>query len=123
LLHYLATGSSEAPEYALGMAKFLCGMPHDMPIDRVSLLSEQDVEEADAMLQAVIEHWEALGKVSNDSLREGFLQRDGKLSRRDGDWLLQVESKTLDILIGRLPWGLSIVKLPWMPEMLHVEWS
>ena len=122
LLHFLATGSDDTPEYALGMPKLLCGMAHDMPVDRQSLLSAAEREEGDAMLQAVVGHWGALGQASNDGLREGFLQREGKLSRRDGDWLLQVESKTIDILMGRLPWGLSVVKLPWMPEILHIEW-
>ena len=51
------------------------------------------------------------------------MQREGKLTRKPFDWLLQVEQKTLDILLGRLPWGLSMIKLPWMPEMLRVEWA
>jgi hypothetical protein len=35
---------------------------------------------------------------------------------------LQVEGKALDILLDYLPWTLSIVKLPWMKKLLHIEW-
>jgi hypothetical protein len=42
---------------------------------------------------------------------------------RDGDWLLQVEAKTVDILLNQLPWGISMIKLPWMQRMLWIEWD
>jgi hypothetical protein len=41
----------------------------------------------------------------------------------EGSWRLQVEQKAIDILLGSLPWGLNVVKLPWMESMLMVEWS
>jgi hypothetical protein len=51
------------------------------------------------------------------------LLRPGKLIRKeDGDWLLQVESRTFDVLLEHLPWGISMIKLPWMKKMLWVEW-
>lgn len=122
LLHYLSTGETAPPEYDLTLPKLLCSVSSRTSIDRYKTLSAAEKEEADSLLQAVIKHWGALGEVGNDSLRQGFLQRDGKLSRRDSDWLLQVESQTLDILLDRLPWGIGIVKLPWMTNMLFVEW-
>ena len=122
LLHYLSTGETAPPEYNLTLPKLLCGVSSRTSIDRYKTLSAAEKEEAESLLQAVIKHWGALGQVSNDSLRQGFLQRDGKLSRRDSDWLLQVESQTLDILLDRLPWGIGIIKLPWMTNMLFVEW-
>jgi hypothetical protein len=44
------------------------------------------------------------------------------LMREDGDWVLQVEANTADILLDQLPWGISMIKLPWMGMMLWVEW-
>ena len=122
VLYYLSTGETAPPEYDLTLPKLLCGVSLRTSIDKFKTLSAAEKEEADSLLQAVIKHWGALGQVSNDSLRQGFLQRDGKLSRRDSDWLLQVESQTLDILLDRLPWGIGILKLPWMKNMLFVEW-
>ncbi|MDX2070793.1 MAG: contractile injection system tape measure protein [Haliscomenobacter sp.] len=122
LLHYLGTGEIHTPEYHLVLPKFLCGLPLNIPLDHSIHISPAEQAEADNLLAAVIEHWGALGSASPDGLREGFLQREGKLEKRPSGWFLRVESKTLDILLDRLPWNLSLLKLPWMEEMLRVEW-
>ena len=122
-LQHLATGDEQEPEYSLTLNKLLCGHPLEQPLARDTVLSEAERAEAENLLKAVICNWPALKNTSPDGLREGFLLREGKLTRNPFDWLLQVEQKTLDILLGRLPWGLSLIKLPWMPEMLRVEWA
>ncbi len=124
LLHYLGTGQPVAPEYELVLPKILCGIPLRAPVGSDSALSGPEKEEAVALLEAVISHWEALRNSSPDELRGAFLFRAGKVSQRDdGDWLLQVESQTCDILLDRLPWGFSVIQLPWMEKMLWVEWG
>ncbi|WP_421795237.1 contractile injection system tape measure protein [Haliscomenobacter sp.] len=123
LLHYIATGMREAPEYELYLPKILCSWEMSNPVEREFLPEPEHVAEAESMMQAAIQHWGALGKVSNDSLRQGFLQRPGKISRREDHYLLQVEPQTLDILLQKLPWGMGIFKLPWMKNLLHVEWN
>ena len=80
-------------------------------------------EEAAAMLEAVIRHWEVLKNTSIDGLRSAFLNRPGKVTpREDGGWLLQVEASGVDILLDQLPWTVSMIKLPWMNTMMWVEW-
>lgn len=122
LLHYLAAGQEAMPEYELVLPKFLCGLPLNIPLSHEVALSAEEKEECEGLLEAVIGNWGALGEASPDALREAFLQRPGKLRKRDTGWLLEVEKDTLDILLDRLPWSISIVKLPWMDEMLRVEW-
>lgn len=122
LLHFVASGALQAPEYHLILPKFLCGIPLYVPTDFSIVLSDQEREEAEHMMQAAINHWEALGRSSPQALREGFLAREGKLSRRENGWVLQVASSPLDVLLDRLPWNLSLVKLPWMKDFLKVEW-
>ncbi len=122
LLNYLVTGECGMPEYALLLPKVLCGIPLEMPVPAEVDLEEDWLNEADHLLEAVVEQWEALGSVSAGSLREGFLERPGKLTHTGNGWLLQVEQQTLDVLLDRLPWGLSVIKLPWMKEMMKVEW-
>ncbi len=122
LLHYLATGETKTPEYQLTLPKFLCGTPLNTPIDHYTSLTKKEQKEAENLLQAAIEHWGALGKVSNASLREGFLKREGKLEKTSSGWLLQIEKQTIDILLDRLPWNLSIIKLPQMEDILKVDW-
>ena len=124
LLHYLATGQTVAPEYALVLPKILCHVPLDWPVESDVELTTAEQEEAVALLESVIRHWETLRNTSPDGLRGTFLLRSGKvLMREDGDWALQVEANTADILLDQLPWGISMIKLPWMRTMLWVEWS
>lgn len=122
LLHFLATGIDQLPEYELLLPKFLCGMTANLPMDHSILLTKREKEEANNLLEAVIENWGVLGNTSPDGLREGFLIRDGKLLKTDSGWKLIIEPKTIDILLDRLPWGISMIKLPWMEELLKVEW-
>ena len=121
-MQYLACGEVHIPEYQLVLAKLLCGLALNVPVDYLVQITEAQQREANLLLQAAIDHWGALGSTSPDGLREGFLKRPGKLSHLQTGWKLQIEHQTMDILLDRLPWGLGIVKLPWMQEMLKVEW-
>lgn len=123
LLHFLATGQAIAPEYDLLLPKLLCNVPVDQPVEADVNLTAAEFDEATALLDAVIKHWDVLGNTSVDGLRGTFLVRSGKLSRRDdGDWLLQVEAQSFDILLDQLTWGFRMIQLPWMEKMLWVEW-
>jgi contractile injection system tape measure protein len=123
LLHFLATGQRVAPEYELLLPKLLCGMPLEEPVPS-TVLTAAERDEAVALLAAVIRHWDALGDTSIEGLRGTFLARPGKLFRRDsGDDVLQVEGRSFDILLDRLPWGIGTIQLPWMRRILWVEWT
>ena len=124
LIQHLATRDVVAPEYLLVLAKFLCGMPFNVPIDHSIEISSQEEAEAEGLMLAAIKNWGALGQSSPDWLREVFFQRDGKLEKRETGWSLRVERKAQDVLLDQLPhgWGLGIVKLPWMDEILRIDW-
>jgi hypothetical protein len=122
LLHFLAGGNDEVMDFDLVLPKFICDMPANMPLDHTLTLSETEKKEANNLLQAVIEHWGALGSSSPDGLREGFLIREGKLKNEQSGWKLYVEQKAIDVLLDKLPWNLNMIKLPWMKELLKVEW-
>jgi hypothetical protein len=122
LIHYLGTGNIEAKEYELTLAKVLCGFPLEKPVEPVESLSPEFLEEADMMLEAAIGQWEILKNTTVSGLREGFLQRPGKLFSRNGNLYLQVERSSIDVLLDYLPWNLSIIILPWMKDILRVEW-
>lgn len=123
LIQFLATGEVGLPEYNLVLPKFLCGLPFEIPIERDIQLSDLEREEGEKLLNAAIKHWGKLGTASPAGLREGFLTRDGKLQKRANGWYLQVEQQSIDILLNYLPWGLSMVQLPWMKDLLRVEWG
>ncbi|MEI6756333.1 MAG: hypothetical protein FDX18_11150 [Chlorobium sp.] len=122
LLGFLSTGSTKVPEYSLVLEKICCGIAIEEPIPLDAGLQEYQLDESRALLASVIEHWKVLKNTSIDGLRETFLKRDGLLSVKEEGWLLQVERKTLDVLLDSLPWGYSTVLLPWNDYHIHVEW-
>lgn len=122
LLHYLATGDTEFFEPDLVLPKFLCGWPGQHAVNRFLPISDYEKEECQVLLTSVVNHWEALKTTSIDELRSNFLQRNGLLREEEFGWSLYVERKTQDILLEKLPWGLSIVKHKWMNEFLTVKW-
>jgi len=123
LLDHLATGDRIAPEHRLVLPKVLCGVALDDPVEADVGLTDADVEESTAVLEAAIRHWDELRGTSPASLRLEFLMRPGLLSLDADDWLLRVEERTVDILLDQLPWGISVIKLPWMDRMMRVEWG
>ena len=123
LLNWLATGRDEPFEFELGTAKLLLGLrPDDALPVAAGLIGELEREEGAALLGAVVQHWSALGQTSVNGLRVAFLQRGGQLYPAPDGWLLRPQGESFDLLLDRLPWGLSIIRLPWMSGCLHTEW-
>jgi hypothetical protein len=123
-IQYLVTFHTQTPEYELQLNKILCGLPVNAPIPFEIELPEKVLQEAHQLLETVIEYWYALKNTTPSGLQEGFLQRRGKLTlKANGDWLLQIEHKSYDILLESLPWAYNLVKLPWMEQLLWVEYS
>jgi hypothetical protein len=122
MLHYLATGSTTAEEYQLLLCKLMCAYPIDESLPAEMIFTEAELTEANDMLTAMIQQWNKLQNTSIAGLREGFLQRSGKLFVKNDATYVQVETHGIDILLDYLPWSLSIIKLPWMKEILRVEW-
>lgn len=123
LTQYMVTGLELTPEFDLLLNKLLVGYPVEKTLPLEIVLSDFEKQEADDVLNSVIKHWTALKNTSIEALRSTFLKRDGKFSNNDSGWKLKVEQRTVDILMSRLPWGLSIVKTPWMKNIMKVEWT
>jgi hypothetical protein len=123
LIHFLATGEEAAVEFQVPLAKVLCGVPLETTLALPAALPESLKAEGVVLLESAIGHWAILKDTSVAGLREGFLQRQGKLTRRPGgDWLLQVEQKAYDMLLQHLPWSYHYVRLPWMEQHIRTEW-
>ena len=121
-LHYSVTGTTDFFEADMILEKFLCGIPFEEPVLSESLLSGKIKREATFMVKEVIRNWPELKSTSPAGLRELFIQRDGKLFKSDSGYQLIVERKTQDILLEKLSWNISIIKMPWQKELLFVEW-
>jgi hypothetical protein len=122
LLHYLVTGSREAEEHLLAVPKIICGWPLEEPLSWETGLTAVETVEAGDLLNAAIAQWTILKNTSADGLREGFLQRNGKVQVKNSNMHFLVESSAIDVLLDHLPWNLSMVKLPWLSDLIRVEW-
>jgi hypothetical protein len=122
-LHYLSAGDEEVPEYVLMLPKLLCGLSLEWPLEMVSPLTDEERAACEELLVQVIGHWSVLRNSSPVALRETFLRRQGKLFLTDKGCRLEVQRKTEDILVDRLPWGFSMIKYSWMPQILSVSWE
>ena len=122
LLQRMVSGSLDAPEFQLPLNKLLCGLPLDQPLDDDMALSADEETECDDLLRAVVSAAPVLRQMSLGGFRASFLLRSGQLRSQDGHWLLQVERQTHDLVMDRFPWSAGIVRLPWMPRLLQVQW-
>ena len=122
VLYYLQNQGSLYEEYEMAFNKLLCGMAIDEVLPTNIELSEKEKQECNELLQTVINYWEALKGASTEALQETFIRRKAKLNFKEDHWRLQVEKNATDILLNRLPWGVGVIKLPWLQYLIHVEW-
>lgn len=122
LLHYLATGEIEPPEYLLSFNKLLCGTAFAEVFNVEATLTTAHIAACDELLLAVIANAPILNDMSIDGFRGSFLLRQGSLSSSSGCWLLRVERETYDLVLARFPWSWTWLNLPWMEYPLRVEW-
>ncbi len=123
VLYFLATGEADAPEeHDLIVEKLLCGIQIQEVLLPFNPLTEELIESTKELLTAVLDNWTALGSSSIHAIRQTFLQREGQILEVDGGMKIRFEREALDILLDRLPWGISMYKLPWSDNMIYVEW-
>lgn len=122
LLDYACTGATNSGEQELVLPKILCGFPVQNPIDTSVAISEEQKATVDSLLEAVTQQWPGLENTTIDALRGSFLIRDGKLEEMEDSIHLRVEQKSFDMLLDRIPWNISSIKLSWMPKLLKVVW-
>ncbi|SDI22917.1 hypothetical protein SAMN05421846_105116 [Chryseobacterium taeanense] len=122
LLHFIATGNTNAPEYDMTFEKFLCNIPIHQSINRHIKLSRKHKTQATNVIESVLHNWKPMKNSSPALLQNEFFQRSGKLVVTDYDYTLTVERKTQDVLLDKLAWGIGLVKLPWKEKFMFVNW-
>ena len=123
LLQYLATGKTEAPEHELVLNKILCNLHFTTPVPESIVLTEQEQEISEQLLNAVLQNWDKMSNSTVENLRESFLLRAGMVREHEDHFSLMVENKGFDILLSFLPWTISVVSLPWMDGRVETEWG
>ncbi len=122
LLVYILDAKQTEQVYTV--ANLLVGLEADTYIEDAVELSEQEQTNAKQLLSAVINNWPALKSMPINSFRELFLLRTAQYSCSEQGCIIEIESKTLDILLTKLPWGLGYISLPWQGKnLIQVKWA
>lgn len=122
LLQYVATGAENEDGADLSLNKLLCGIPVNVPLQVQTPLLDAEKELARQMLRAVIGQWTILGQTTPEGLLDAFIRREGYLRLTPDLLALAVAPKTYDMLIDKIPWTFSVIKLHWMSKPLHTRW-
>ncbi len=123
LLQFLVDGKENHPEHELVLNKILCGLPIEEPVPAEMVFTEQEKTVSTELLIVILERWEKLKNTSIEGFRASFLQREGALTHEEDTWKLRVAQRGYDVLLQTLPWGIGLIKTPWMDQFLNVEWA
>ncbi len=123
LLQTLVMGDEEWNEAALALPKLLCGLAPDALVDPSVEVDAEMLAGIDTLVGAVLAHWTLAGELSVDGYRQAWLQRSGTLRLRDDHWLLRIEARGHDMILEGLPWDIAYIQLPWMRNVLYVDWG
>ncbi len=120
VMNYIEKGSIRNTDNNCWLNRLLCNVPFDTKI-KFEILTLKEKNESDEVLRALIHHWKELNETSISGLRESFIKREGILKKTD-TCILNVHYLSIDILLESLPWSISLIKLPWMENILTVNW-
>lgn len=123
LSQFLVDGKENHPEQTLILNKILCGLPLEEPVPAEMVFTEQEKTVSMELLKVVLERWEKLKNTSIEGFRTSFLQREGALTNEEHTRKLRVAQRGYDVLLQTLPWGIGLIKTPWMDQFLNVEWA
>ena len=123
LLQYLVYGEERRyPESDLTFNRLLADLPFDVPLPDWLPLTDEEKRTADEMLAGVKANWRQMDGTSVAGFRRSFVERGGRLKRREGRWTLVVEEKAFDVLLDTVPWGFRQIILPWIKGFVQVIW-
>lgn len=125
LIAQLATGTTQNPEHDITLPKLLAGLAPEDPVSPGFVSNPDEDALADDLLRHVASQVSGLQNTTPDVLRDTFLMRHGQIGRDhpDAPLTLRVVKGPFDMLLEGVPWSYSLIKLPWMREALHVEWT
>ena len=105
VLHYLATGHTEFIDLELTLEKLLLNIPLQNVISKTITLNDTEKQTADALLAAVLQHWNVLKNSSTDTLRDMFIKREGTIQKNKKNFTITIERLAQDVLLDKLPLG------------------
>ena len=102
----------------------LLGLTITEEIEQPVELDDKTISLIEQMLHAVINRWSLLKNMPIEEFTRLFIARQGVVTANQQGWQIQVEKQPQDVLMAQLPWGLGIIQLPWLGQLLiNVEWK
>ncbi|PSL45356.1 hypothetical protein CLV51_10458 [Chitinophaga niastensis] len=123
LLQYMVNGKEVHAEHELALNKILCNLPLEEPVPAEMLLTGEEKQLCGELLQVLLQRWEKMNNTSVEGFQAAFLQREGALWQKEDDWWLRVEQRGYDMILQTLPWGIGMIKTPWMEKTIYTEWA
>lgn len=123
VLHAISGTKEKHDDHLLQLNKLICGISVMFPVDPGFRMDKREKDEVTSLIVSVVEHWKALKGTSVAGFQEAFVRRKGLLQKSQNDWILRVENKTIDILLDDLPWSINLLKYPWIPYVIYVDWK
>ena len=121
-LYYLSNRKEQPFDFELVFEKYLVGVAINEEVNREVFLSEDIKDKTGKLLNALKVNWKRLGNTGIETIRNEFINRNGKLVFEENADRLIVERKGQDVLLESISWNLSLIKLPWQKRHLLVEW-
>ncbi len=122
LQHLLASEDMEYDEKDLFLNRLLINYPFNEPLPKRMELNQDELNTIDSLLEAAKTNWEKMRNTSMRGFQEAFLRRAGFIEKTEREWVLTVEERAFDILLDSIPWSYKLVRLPWMENILKVNW-
>lgn len=112
----------EYEEHELAFNRILTGCPFHVPLPKTLELTQNEIQTAESMLAGVKANWDKLKNTSIKGFQRSFMERPGRLEKREDKWVLYVENRGYDILLDSLPWSYRSIRLPWLKKKINVVW-
>ena len=122
LQHLMASEDREYDEKDLFLNRLLINYPFNEPLPKRMELNQDELNTIDSLLEAAKTNWEKMRNTSIRALQESFLNRAGFIEKTEWECTLTVEERAYDILLDSIPWSYKLVRLPWMENILKVNW-
>ena len=122
LQHLMASEDREYDEKDLFLNRLLINYPFNEPLPKRMELYQDELNTIDSLLEATKTNWEKMRNTSMRGFQEAFLRRAGFIEKTEREWVLTVEERAFDILLDSIPWSYKLVRLPWMENILKVNW-
>ncbi|GAA6434584.1 hypothetical protein K140096H11_30780 [Bacteroides intestinalis] len=122
LQHLMASEDREYDEKDLFLNRLLINYPFNEPLPKKMELNQDELNTIDSLLEAAKTNWEKMRNTSMRGFQEAFLRRAGFIEKTEREWVLTVEERAFDILLDSIPWSYKLVRLPWMENILKVNW-